>query len=70
MCINLTAEMARRGVTTADLGTATGKTTRSMQDKIAGRYPFTYPEAKAIRDTYFMGMALEYLFAESDQDSA
>ena len=37
-----------------------------MQDKTTGKFPFTYPEAKKIRDAHFEGLTLEYLFAETD----
>jgi len=70
MCGNLSAEMARRGISYVDLGRTTGKTPRAMQDKTMGKTPFTYPEAKKIRDTHFMGLTLEYLFADTDEDIA
>ena len=66
MCGNLAAEMARRGISFVDLGRTTGRTPRSMQDKTTGKFPFTYPEAKKIRDAHFEGLTLEYLFAETD----
>lgn len=63
---NLLAEMARRGVTPSDIGRAISKTDRSVRDKISARYPFTLSEAKKIRDTFFVGMDLDFLFATTD----
>lgn len=62
---NLAAEMSRRGLSATDLSRVTGKTVRSMQNKVAGRYEFTMQEAKTIRDAFFIGMDLEYLFTQT-----
>lgn len=62
MLRNLLAEMARREVSINDLAKAIGKSERSVRDKVKGKYEFSVPEAKAIRDSYFAGMSLEYLF--------
>lgn len=69
MLLNLKAEMARYGVSTNDIHTAIDKTARATTEKIAGRAPFTIQEALKIRDTFFIGMSLEYLFQDF-QDSA
>ena len=62
MLQNLKAEMTRRNVGTSDIGRVIGKSTAI--DKVAGRYPFTFSEAKAIRDSFFQGMDLEFLFSD------
>ena len=64
--VNLMAEMVRRGISVADIGRVIRKTERSVRDKIAGRYPFTLNEAKEIRDTFFEGMDLDFLFASPE----
>ena len=64
MLRNLKAEMERYGVSVRDISTLTGKTERSARDKVNGRATFTLPEAIKIRDTYFQGFSMEYLFAE------
>ena len=64
MLQNLKAEMTRRNVGTSDIGRVIGKSTRTAMDKVAGRYPFTFSEAKAIRDSFFQGMDLEFLFSD------
>ena len=66
MLSNLKAEMARRGITSTDIGRIINKTSRTTRDKISGRYPFTLDEAKKIRDTFFVGMDLDFLFLQSN----
>lgn len=72
MLQNLRAEMLRYGITAADLSRVAKRTERSIRLKVAGKTAFTLPEGIAIRDAFFPGMSLEYLFArtESVQDSA
>lgn len=71
MLQNLRAEMARYGVSTEDLAKSIGRTERSVRDKISGKFEFTLPEGRTIRDQFFQGLTLEYLFAQADsQDSA
>lgn len=68
MLQNLKAEMTRRSVGSSDIGRVIGKSTRTATDKVSGRYPFTINEAKTIRDAFFQGMDLEFLFAETRSD--
>lgn len=63
MLLNLRAEMARYGISAEDLARVTKKTPRSIRDKISGKRDFTLPEGAAIRDAFFPGMSLEYLFS-------
>lgn len=63
MLSNLRAEMTRYGVSALDFARVTGKTDRSIRDKISGKRDFTLPESAAIRDAFFPGLTLEYLFA-------
>ena len=62
---NLRAEMVRHNVTASDISKVTHKTDRNIRDKIAGRGDFSLTEIYAIRDTFFPGMKLEYLFARN-----
>lgn len=66
MFTNLHAEMVRRGVTPVAIANAIGKTEKSTRAKLSGKYPFTLSEAKVIRDTYFCGFDLDYLFDQSE----
>lgn len=63
MLRNLKAEMERYGVSTSDIHRLIGKTERSVRDKINGRATFTLTEAIKVRDTYFRGMSMDYLFS-------
>lgn len=63
---NLEAEMMRRHVRVENIANLLSKSTRTVVDKIKGRYPFTLPEVFKVRNTYFPGMTIEYLFAEDD----
>ena len=66
MLVNLKAEMTRYGVTAVDIAKVTGKT-----DKISGKRDFTLSESAAIRDAFFPGLKLEYLFSRSgDKDAS
>lgn len=64
---NLSAEMARYGVSTNDIGMIIGKSERTARDKIKGQYQFSISESILIRDKLFPGLALEYLFANSNE---
>lgn len=65
MLCNLRAEMARRGLSVSDISRVIGKTDRSARDKISGRYTFSIDEAKKVRDTFFPGMDLDFLFSQN-----
>ena len=63
MCLNLKAEMMKKNITTSDVARSIHKTDRSVRDKIKGKSDFTWSEANSIRDDFFPGMSIEYLFA-------
>ena len=65
---NLKAEMARRSVSILDIAKEIGRTDRSVREKIRGRTQFSVPEATAIRDKFFSGFSLEYLFTNERAD--
>jgi len=64
---NLKAEMARNGLVIDDIARAIGRANRATASKIRGESPFTFSEAKAVRDEFFPGMSLEYLFASTNE---
>ena len=66
---NLKAEMVRSNVSNYDIQRILGCGERTVRSKISGESEFTFPEVLRIRDTYFPGMRLEYLFA-ADRDPA
>ena len=66
---NLMAEMARSGVQANTIAQAIRKSERTVKDKVSGKYEFGIYEAFAIRDRFFPGMTLEYLFARDDRSA-
>lgn len=67
---NLLAEMARMGVVAKDISEALCLNEKTVRNKISGTTAFTVPEAMKIRDTFFSGMKIEYLFADTDEKEA
>lgn len=59
---NLQAEMQRRGVTISDIQSLLGCSERTVKNKIYENTDFTFPECIAIRNAFFDGIRLEYLF--------
>ena len=59
---NLQAEMVRRNVTPIAISKSINKTEKSTRAKLDGKFPFTFQEAKIVRDTFFPGMDLDFLF--------
>lgn len=70
MLNNLKAEMVRNGVSALAMADAIGRTRRTVTDKIIGKCEFYTSEAIAIRDRFFPGMALEYLFADDSRNQS
>lgn len=63
MLRNLKAEMIRRNISLFDVSKIINKSERCTRDKVSGKAGFTFLESMKIRDKYFPGMDLEYLFA-------
>ena len=60
---NLKAEMVRYSVTAMNVAEAIGKSDRAVRDKLDDKTPFDVNEAFTVRDRFFPGMTLEYLFS-------
>ena len=60
---NLEAEMVRFGVTKSDIRRVLNCSDKTVDNKLSGATAFTVPEALKIRDTFFEGFRIEYLFA-------
>ena len=60
---NLSAEMARFGVKNADIRALLDCTDKTVANKMDGVTKFSVDEAFKIRDTFFPGLRIEYLFA-------
>lgn len=69
---NLSAEMARYGVSNMDIQALLGCSQKTVTNKLSDNTAFSVGEAIKIRDTFFPGLRIEYLFARADeiQDSA
>lgn len=63
---NLSAEMVRFGVTIVDIQNLLGCTDKTVRNKMNGTTEFSVREALTVRDTFFPGLRLEYLFAQSE----
>lgn len=64
---NLSAEMARYGVRNVDIQNLLSCTDKTVKNKIDGVTEFSVAEALKIRDTFFPGLRVEYLFATADE---
>jgi len=60
---NLNAEMARHNVTPKDIADALNVTLETARNKLYGRTKVSTQEAEIIRDAYFPGMTIDYLFS-------
>lgn len=60
---NLAAEMARYGVTKSDIQRVLNCSDKTVNNKLTGVTDFTVPEALKIRNVYFEGYRIDYLFA-------
>ena len=67
---NLLAEMARYGVSRYDIQKLLGGSEATVRNKLSGESEFTVPEALKIRNSYFIGFRVEYLFAKDEQVTA
>ncbi|MBQ6274435.1 MAG: XRE family transcriptional regulator [Oscillospiraceae bacterium] len=67
---NLAAEMARYGVSAADIQNVLGCTDKTVKNKMTGATEFSVGEAMKIREAFFPGMRLEYLFAQPENRRA
>lgn len=60
---NLIAEMARFGIKIVDIQNCLGCTDKTAKGKVEGTSEISVADAFKIRDTFFPGMRIEYLFA-------
>ncbi len=65
---NLSAEMARYGVSFTDIQQLLGCSNKTVRNKVGGITEITVSEAMMIRDSFFPGMRIEYLFASEHQN--
>ena len=65
MLPNLEAEIARNNIKKKAIADALDISERSLRGKLRGESSFTFPQATAIRDTFFPDKELEYLFKQT-----
>lgn len=67
---NLYAEMSRYGVSNFDIQNILKCSEKTVRNKLNGLTEFSISEARKIRDTYFPGLRLEYLFSTDDNQKS
>lgn len=67
---NLSAEMARFGVSNADIQAVLSCSSKTVINKLNDVTEFSVSEAMAVRDALFPGLRIEYLFARTDMGQA
>lgn len=67
---NLEAEIVRKRINKQDIAKEIGRTYRTLNLKIAGKYPFTYDEALAIQEKFFPEYDLKKLFKKFEPKKA
>ncbi|MBM7580063.1 helix-turn-helix transcriptional regulator [Jeotgalibacillus terrae] len=68
MLVNLKAEMARKGIPPKKIAKFLGVKTQTVNDKLSGKYKFSFEHALAIRDEFFPDKKLEYLFKKNKEE--
>lgn len=63
---NLLAEMARLGVSNADIQSILECSRKTVTNKLNNSTEFTVSEAMKVRDALFPSMKIEYLFAQGE----
>lgn len=66
----LEREIAGRGIKKKTIAESINVCNKSLNNKLAGRVAFTWPEVETIKNKFFPDMTPETLFARADQDSA
>lgn len=59
---NLEAELARKGISRADIADALGVAVATVSEKLNNAGRMKLGEAMTIRDTFFPNMTVDYLF--------
>jgi plasmid maintenance system antidote protein VapI len=67
---NLKAEMVRSDVKPKDIAALLEVRDATVYDKLNGHYGFSFDEALKIKRRYFPDLDLEYLFANSENQTA
>lgn len=65
---NLYAELSRVGLAKRDLAPIIEVSAKTLYEKLNGKAPLHWEEAKKIRNEIFPGMNIEYLFSEKESN--
>lgn len=63
----LVGEIAKKGIKKKAIAQCIGVCDKSLNNKLSGKVPFTWPEVRAIRHTFFPEMSPDILFSETDE---
>lgn len=66
----LEREIAGRGIKKKTIAESINVCNKSLNNKLSGRVPFTWPEVTIIKNRFFPDMSAEHLFARAESDSA
>lgn len=70
MLSNLLAEMVRFNITPKDIKEILSCTERTVTNKLNGDFEFSVSEAMKIRDAFFPGMRIAYLFQKNTEQKS
>lgn len=65
---NLEAEMKRKGISRNDIAEALDLSYRTIHSRFNGESEWSYSECVKIRDKFFSGMSLDYLFKTTEPE--
>ena len=63
----LAGEIAKRGIKKKAIAQSIGVCDKALNNKLTGRSPFTYSEARIINRTFFPDMQIDVLFQEAGE---
>ena len=66
---NLRAEMTRFGVRQEDIANAVSKSVATIRNWMYGNGEFSVGDAFVVRDKFFPGCSIEYLFKREESDN-
>lgn len=64
----LVGEIAKRGIKKKAIAQSIGVCNKSLNNKLNGKAPFTWPEVKIIRHQFFPDMNPDDLFTSEDKN--
>lgn len=68
--LNLRVELYKNQITLEEVASLLGIHRNTVSNKINGDSSFSIEEATTLRNAYFKGMPIEYLFAKSGNDKS